>query len=333
MERPRRSVLRSAGALTMFFLVWMFAVAFFSASVYSLLVYLTDIPDIHGQDDHDVTLSGYEHNSKYVHSAAVIRTNLDADEYKDGERETYHELKVLLRNSKLNKLNISDDFLARFSNARLDDAKKTFILMRNYFSIRKSRPDLFLNATAILAKFQPPIFHYQDERTHDGRPIVYMKLANWNTGKHTFLQAMASMVPFAEYMTLKEPEIGRKEGITIIDMSGWTLSQTWKVSEIELMTQLTERSMVVRPGPTHICHNSWAVSALFTLMRPFMSDDVQSKLVFHGHDLTSLHAAIPKEILPKPVGGHVDLKSYTAQELDHMDSVLENYWNSYPAIS
>ncbi|KAI1305317.1 Clavesin-1 [Halotydeus destructor] len=307
MTRNRRDDLRPAGPLTMFFLVWILAFIFLCTSIYSLFFFIKKVETVPDEIPHI-----YEN--------------------KTGQHDKYHRLKTLLRNSKYQQLNVSDDFLARFSNARNDDAKKTFELMDNYFTVRKLRPDLFMNATASWAEFQPPLYYYQDQRTQDGQPIVYIKLGNWNTDKHTYLQAMSSTVAFAEYLSLNDSNIAGKPVITILDMSGFTLSHTFKVSEMDMVSRVTERSLALRPGPAHVCHNSWAVSTLFALMTPFMSEEVRSKLIFHGHDLTNLHAAIPKEILPKPVGGYIDLKSYTAQELQHIDTVLENYWSSFPAI-
>lgn len=56
-----------------------------------------------------------------------------------------------------------------------------------------------------------------------------------------------------------------------------------------------------------------------------MSDRLKEQIVFHGEDLTDLYKLVPKECLPKELGGENDLKQFTGKELEEMDKLLDFY--------
>lgn len=80
----------------------------------------------------------------------------------------------------------------------------------------------------------------------------------------------------------------------------------------------------------HIVNQNWIFTTLFTICKPWMSDELLALFTIHS-DLDSLAAVVPRELLPKPLGGDVELRSYDHQQLIDMDTQLRDLYNAFPA--
>lgn len=61
----------------------------------------------------------------------------------------------------------------------------------------------------------------------------------------------------------------------------------------------------------HILHQSWIFDVMFAMFRPLLDANMQSRIFFHGDDMSSLHKHIGKTHLPKKYGGtREELKYY-----------------------
>lgn len=66
---------------------------------------------------------------------------------------------------------------------------------------------------------------------------------------------------------------------------------------------LLQTSFPQRTHAIHIINHSWIFDKIYNVFKPFLSEDIQSKIFFHGYDLTSLHKHISPEHLPEKYGG------------------------------
>lgn len=53
----------------------------------------------------------------------------------------------------------------------------------------------------------------------------------------------------------------------------------------------------------HILNHSWIFDKIYNVFKPLLTSDTQSKIYFHGYDVTSLHKYINPEHLPERYGG------------------------------
>ncbi|KAL3224619.1 hypothetical protein MRX96_026418 [Rhipicephalus microplus] len=53
----------------------------------------------------------------------------------------------------------------------------------------------------------------------------------------------------------------------------------------------------------HVLRQPRAFSIFFSVLKPFLSKDEVSRFNVHGEDLESLHAEVPRSLLPKEYGG------------------------------
>lgn len=189
-----------------------------------------------------------------------------------------------------------------------------------------------MSASASVERFQPPMFYFQTDRGYNGEPITYIRMSNFDHNKHSLPYSMSQMVPFVEYGTLTNLNNSKLQGISIVDMREWSWSHLWAVGieDAKLMFELTEKSLPITTGSTHICYESWIVSALFKLCQPFMSDELKDKIKFYGDDVQSLQQILPKSVIPNVLGGDAELYRSPEPKLKHMDKVLEEYYEQWP---
>lgn len=232
--------------------------------------------------------------------------------------------------TELQHIVFSSDFLLKFLRARLFDVDKAKDLLLDYFSMRKHHPEMFPLASEVTKGFTPPLFSVMEKRLTSGEQLVILRPGKWDTKKHDFSTVISSSIPFFEFALFDEHN--QKEGlIEVVDMRGFGWNHFVKVtpSQLKFGVDLTERTLPIRFKKIHICYENKLVDLLFSVVRPFLSQDLKEALVFHGKDLTELYKQVPQAVLPEELGGEQDLRTYSDSELSEIDEKLNSYWSFY----
>lgn len=152
-------------------------------------------------------------------------------------------------------------------------------------------------------------------RDTNGRRIYIMSFSQWNTetiSVDDILNAMAIL--FDVMMQEVKTQIS---GITLIyDIKGFGTNhfRQFGRDEMKFMGAFRSGGVPVNVRQIHVVNNHKLINVLYSLLKPFVSKEVQEKVLFHGSDLTELHKYVPRVLLPESLGGE-------AGELDNSDCV------------
>jgi hypothetical protein len=93
--------------------------------------------------------------------------------------------------------------------------------------------------------------------------------------------------------------------VAVVDMAdfGWYHMMQLSVDYIRSMASLIQSTFPIRFREIHIINESYFFDFVFTLVKPFLTDKIRSRIIFHGADMESLHRYISPSILPAEFGG------------------------------
>lgn len=66
------------------------------------------------------------------------------------------------------------------------------------------------------------------------------------------------------------------------------------LESIKLAAEMTERALPIRFEKIHVVHQNKVASIVYSIAKPFLSEDLRQRIVFHGDNLEQLH----KEVSP-----------------------------------
>jgi len=144
-------------------------------------------------------------------------------------------------------------------------------------------------------------------RDRFGRRIVILNLGRWDPSAISVEEWFASTFVLLEVLT-KEVKT-QIAGITIIlDCSGFGLThiKSLGVNEIRLASAFLSGSFPLWTRRIHFVFQPRLFSVLMNVVRPFLTENAKDVLMFHGTDLDGLHKEVPKEVLPKELGGPLE---------------------------
>lgn len=69
---------------------------------------------------------------------------------------------------------------------------------------------------------------------------------------------------------------------------------------------------------------------LWTLMKPFVSEEMKQKLIFYGTDFSKLKEVIDESMLPQELGGtRLDTMPHDAELITRLDAQIKDLWTKY----
>ena len=236
---------------------------------------------------------------------------------------------LINENEDLRNLNLTDRYIWNYLHTKDFDPNSSYDLIATYFKLRNEQPRLFKNASTMSKLVKTPVYFYPLQNGSRGESLIYCRMANWDTSKESFLDAMLYAIPFTEHMILEGRALNPPT--TIMDMTDLSWSHIWamRIDDMKLLSELTERALPIKAGIVHIVNQSWIVDAFYKMASPFIGENVQKLFRRHGSDLTKVHEEIGKENLPEAIGGTQPLRKFSEDELKEIDRKLAIYRNSY----
>ncbi|KAI1280574.1 Retinaldehyde-binding protein 1 [Halotydeus destructor] len=234
-------------------------------------------------------------------------------------------------NQDLNQVKFDDKFLLKFLRARHHNVDATVDLLNGYVSVKASHPQLFVPPSKVRDVFEDDICCVLPKKNSTGSTLVLVKPGNWNPAKYDVQHVISASVSLYEQAALdSQTQLRGFEGV--IDMRNTTTKQLLSVSldSIKLAAELTEKVLPIKFEKIHIVHQSLATEVVFTMAKPFLSQDMRSRIVFHGSDVDKLHSYVDKKALPRDLGGHLNnyhARDYYVHKLRRSEETLKKIWS------
>lgn len=102
--------------------------------------------------------------------------------------------------------------------------------------------------------------------------------------------------------------------LVCVDMSGFGWSQLRKFGpgQARKVIHILDQCLPIRIKNILVVHESTLTDIGYTILRPFMSEELHSKILFLGTNVDQLHERVPRRWLPREFGGDLGPMDSTA---------------------
>lgn len=275
-------------------------------------------------------------------SRQTSTTSVSSDPAKESKQEKLQESLQLLR-SKINSAKTSfpfnqnydfdDDFLTKFLKGKDLDVDATFNQIKGWFRMRKDHPELFCLPSEVKGVFDDNVFTLCPKRNSKTNQLVmFFRPGHWDPEKYSAQHIASAPVPFTEYVAMNP--ITQDFGmIEILDMRSVTFKQFWNfpASLHSMIADLTENALPLSFSKIHVVNEGKLVNTLWTVLRPFLSNDFRSRINFHGSDYKKLHEEIDRDLLPVELEGtRISEYKFAPEYIERLDQEIQALWDKYP---
>ncbi|XP_011784384.1 PREDICTED: alpha-tocopherol transfer protein-like isoform X2 [Colobus angolensis palliatus] len=198
---------------------------------------------------------------------------------------------------------LDDAFLLRFLRARKFDYDRALQLLINYHSCRRSWPEVFNNLKPsalkdVLASGFLTVLPHTDPR---GCHVVCIRPDRWIPSNYPITENIRAI-----YLTLEKL----------------------------IQSEETQDGFPIRIKAVHVVNEPRIFKGIFAIIKPFLKEKIANRFFLHGSDLNSLHANLPRSILPKEYGGtagELDTATWNAVLLASEDDFVKEFCQPVPA--
>ncbi|OXA58530.1 alpha-tocopherol transfer protein-like [Folsomia candida] len=195
-----------------------------------------------------------------------------------------------------------EEFLMRFLRAKDFKVDQAFQSLKNYVEMRKGFPTTFY-PSAVKSTLESGMVNVLKHRDSDGRQIFYFRTYLWNT---KFQNAddvfIACTLILEEMLNCVDTQ---KNGVTFIhDLKGLGFSHcmTLGLPELKRIFRI-KGGFPARFKKAHAVNPSTPFFILNKLAYAFIPTKLHNRVTIYGKDMSALYESIPKECLPKSLGG------------------------------
>ncbi|XP_055978092.1 alpha-tocopherol transfer protein-like isoform X2 [Sorex fumeus] len=198
---------------------------------------------------------------------------------------------------------LDDAFLLRFLRARKFDYDRALQLLLNYHGCRRSWPEVFadLRPSAlrhVLASGFLTVLPHADPR---GCPVLCLRPDRWVPSSYPITENIRAI-----YLTLEKL----------------------------IQSEETQDGFPIRIKAVHVVNEPRIFKGIFAIIKPFLKEKIANRFFLHGSDLSSLHASLPRSILPDEYGGtagELDVSSWSEVLLAAEDDFVREFCQAVPA--
>jgi len=197
-------------------------------------------------------------------------------------------------------------FLLKFLRAKKFDYEKSFKMLQRYCAMRSKSPANFAKSLPSLARdvLSCQLQTILPHRDRLARRVFMFRSGMWDTTTTSPEDLFSSNYLCLE-MLAREQKTQISGIVAVVDMAdfGWYHMMQLSVDYIRSMAALIQSTFPIRFREIHIINESYLFDFVFTLVKPFLTDKIRSRIIFHGADMESLHRYISPSILPAEFGG------------------------------
>lgn len=246
-------------------------------------------------------------------------------------------LRKLLENEMKSGLYSRTDtvFLLKFLRARKFDVDRAFTLLKNYYGYRSRHRKIFqdLLPSALHNNLR---YNYQTllpGRDRKGRAILVVKSGLWDPLEYGADEMFRTNLLCVEH-AIQDVETQVRGIVLLNDLQGMSLHHVRHCPPTHFIKiiHLIQDAFPGRFKAVHLVHEPSVARALLTVLLPLIKPKLQTRIMFHGSDMSSLHEHISPEVLPQEYGGgggHMDNQDFVAALLEGEESFRRDLQYGY----
>ncbi|KAK4037321.1 hypothetical protein OUZ56_029358 [Daphnia magna] len=205
-------------------------------------------------------------------------------------------------------LRSNDEFLIRFLAARKMNVPDAMLVYNNYYSFLRRNHELIsdygvdnVEVKQALEDGLPGVLQQRDRR---GRRIMVLFAAEWDPSRYS-VSTIQKAIHISLDLLLQDSVVQDRGLVLIIDWSQFSFRQYSKLQPAVLhsIAHGLEYCYPVRFKAIHCVGPPWYVDAAMSLLKPFLRETSRAKIFSCGNNLSILHQAVSREILPAELGG------------------------------
>ncbi|KAG6441575.1 alpha-tocopherol transfer protein-like [Manduca sexta] len=253
------------------------------------------------------------------------------DKISDEVRKQLEDMKQWASTQPLIPKDIEDRILLRFIHSCYYDLEKAKVAADLFFSIRSASSELFTNRDPLAPAMQKTlqIVNLAQYVTSKNRNIWIWQLNDPGLDRYDYVQD-AKLFMLASDSWLISNDFLEEGDLVIMDVKDVSLKFLTKfnLSVAKKLSKYQQEAIPLRLEQIHIVNAPPFIDKLYSLMKPFLKQEITNMVRFHAPDSTTLYDFISKEELPKDYGGELDkMEVFMKKSLDLFSKNREHFLN------
>ncbi|XP_015781204.1 retinaldehyde-binding protein 1 [Tetranychus urticae] len=215
------------------------------------------------------------------------------------ETNGLNKLRQMVQESgKLKDQNIPDEMLLKFLRSRDCNVKIAAALIKSYINFIITKPDLFTWSDEVIQCIRTLVYYPYQHRGPNGEVIVGMELGKWDPSKIKFESIIQTSL-FLQESFLQDESVQTAGFTFLVDMRNVSLRHIYQmgVNNAMLLATLTDHCMPIITKNIHVCYENRLTNFAYSMFRPFLSEELKRRVIFHGSDMTNLFKFLPSQYL------------------------------------
>ncbi|CAL1273850.1 unnamed protein product [Larinioides sclopetarius] len=201
-----------------------------------------------------------------------------------------------------------DDFLVQYLRARKYNVPIAFSQLKALVQLKKKNPQIFTDFSyeKTLYTIRKKFITMLPWRCQDGCAILLVQLDNWYPDRFPVEEIKRACVIWL-LQSLREPMTQINGFKAIIDVKSNPLRHLKHCTpnNIWLIYHGSQECVPGRYKEVHIVNTSATFKAAWILLKPFISEKLKKRIIFHPNSKTLLNY-FPKDVLPTQYGGNLE---------------------------
>ncbi|KAF8778835.1 alpha-tocopherol transfer protein-like [Argiope bruennichi] len=228
----------------------------------------------------------------------------ELNETPDRKEKALQELRTMLQNNpETTGINFYEDFLTQFLRRNKYRMKDAYQNVLNLVDITRKESLFIRNADMYLDSPMTRALLLLPKKCPDGCTVIITRFGKWNPNEIPF-EHMKSMLAISILQLLRDP-VTQISGIKFIhDFKGASV-QHLKYCSPRNLHLLYHGAINCLPGrykAIHCVNESFVLKTIWALMKPFLSEKLKNRVVFHSNS-EGLFDYFPRSMIPAEYGG------------------------------
>lgn len=204
-----------------------------------------------------------------------------------------------------------DEYLQKFLRPCKWYPKSGLELMKRFYKFRLNNPRYCDNLVPSVDEkpFAAELVIPLPDRTPDGCRVLLINAGKkWNP-KQVSLDNIFRSCMLSLDAAVAEPKTQISGVHVIMNMDGLTLNHVtyFTPSFAATMTEWVQRCLPGRLKGIHIVNQPFIFNMVFALFKPFLSEKMRKRIIFHGTNRNSLTSIVGTKTIPKELGGELEM--------------------------
>lgn len=207
-------------------------------------------------------------------------------------------------------------------NARLDDwnilrflrgckfsLERTKEKMDMFYTCKTAVPEWFVNRDPDIPKMRELLemgcFLPLEKTDPQGRQVIIVRAGIHNTSTTSVEELFKATHLTSDVLFEENEEMSICGVVQILDMAGVTAAHGFQMTPAVVKKAMTvwQDGYPMRPKAMHYINTPQGFDTVFNIFKSFMKEKMKERVHVHGANLSSLHAQVPKSVLPAEYGG------------------------------